>query len=127
VFILKLRMGADTTAQSAIHQTKAVQDSETIGYTAPTANQFYYTNLTIGGPGDTASFVIVSSANKFKAGGSLSTFLVTGSTYVIVGGYSSATTAQTELMQFDAVPKAQFTSNVAYTQAVDVIKSLKIY
>ncbi len=124
VFVLKIRQGADADGQTAIRGSNAVQDSETIAYTAPTDNQRHYTNITVAGQGENASFVVLTSADQFKKGEALARFFINGDVYIVVGGFRDAT--KTGLGGFDLMTRSAFTGSEEYEAAVGTIKSLKI-
>lgn len=125
VFVLKVRQGADADSQAAIKNTNAVEASETIAYSAPTQSQRHYTNITVAGTNENASFLIVTSADTFKKGEAMARFFINGDVYVIVGGFREAT--KTGLMGYDLMPKATFMGSDEYAAAVGIIKSLKIF
>jgi hypothetical protein len=124
-FVLKVRQGADADAQTMIHESNAVQDAETIAYAAPTDNQRFYTNLAVAGQSDNAQFLIITGADQPKKGESMARMLINNDVYVIIGGFRE--TSKTGLTGFDQMPKATFTGSDEYEQAVDAIKSLKIF
>lgn len=124
-FVLKIRQGADADAQTMIHESNAVQDAETIAYAAPTENQRFYTNLAIAGQSENAQFLIITGADQPKKGESMSRMLINNDVYVIIGGFRE--TSKTGLTGFDLMLKAEFIGSGEYEQAVDTIKSLKIF
>ncbi len=124
VFVLKIRQGADTGSQAIIHNTHAVQDSESIAYTAPTANQYQYTNITVAAAATDPNFMMVTSSDVFKKGEAMARYAMNGDSYIIIGGFRPAD--KTGLASFDPVPLPDFFGSGEYTASLAAIKSLKI-
>lgn len=129
VFTLKIGFGATEEAQENIDNAKAVRDSLLIGYDAPTEAQRHYTNITYAGPpGDDSTlfeFFIVTGSVAFKTGVPLSGGVVINSgDFLIAGGFGKD--AQNQLT-FETIPAAELEQYTAYEQAVNIVKSLKVY
>lgn len=125
VFTLTIQQGADTDTQDTIHNTNAIQDSESIAYSAPTDNQFQFTNLTVIGNIDIANYLLLTASDQYKKGEAMARFFVNGDTYVIIGGFHPSDT--TKLKDYDGLTPASFLSSPEYKQAVATIQSLKIF
>lgn len=125
VFTLKIRTGVPEAMEAALNKALAVKDSEVIGYTAPTEEQRYYTNLSYGGQDELFTFVMITGSTAFKVGQTIGPSLsLMDDTYLLIGGYGAD---ESDSLLFDAVPVNSFDDTAVYTQAVDVIKSLKIF
>ncbi|HSX17488.1 MAG TPA: hypothetical protein VLH86_05310 [Patescibacteria group bacterium] len=125
VFTLKFRNGImPDTMKPSIENAVAVKDSEVIAYAKPSDQQRQYTNLSFAGNSGNMNYVMVTGSAGFKAGEAFGANIdLQGSVYMFAGGYG---TDPNDTLTFDAVPAASFAS-ATYTQAVDIIKSLKIY
>lgn len=129
VFTLTIGFGATEEAQENIDNAKAVRDSLLIGYDAPTEAQRHYTNITYAGPpGDDSTlfeFFIVTGSVAFKANVPLSGGVVINSgDFLIAGGFGKDPQHQ---LAFELVPAAELEQYAAYEQAVNIVKSLKVY
>jgi hypothetical protein len=126
VFTLKIRNGLLPEAMKpTIQEAVAIKDSEVIGYTQPTEQQRHFTNMSFAGKdANNFSFMMVTGNAAFKAGDVFGSGVDTqGSFYLFAGGYGIDAN---DSLSFDAVPKTSFDTAV-YQQAVEIIKSLKIY
>jgi hypothetical protein len=124
VFTVKIRKGATDAMKATVEAAVAPRDSEVIAYTAPSEQQRQYTNLSFAGQKDTFSFFIITGNTAFKAGNTYAYAMTINSEfYLITGGYG---TDKTDALAFDSVPKEAIESE-AYSEALAVVQSLKIY
>jgi hypothetical protein len=126
VFTLKLRNGIIPEAiKTAVSGATAVDDSQIIGYTKPTADQRQYTNLSyLGTDVNNFSFTLVTGNTAYKAGQLVGGGIdLDGQAYVFGGGFG-ADAADT--FAFDAVPKADY-NTATFQDAVKILESIQIY
>lgn len=124
VFTVRLRKGVTDPMSATINKAVASADSLVIAYAAPTDQQRNYTNLSYAGTKDAFSFFIVTGNTALKAGNNFAyTLPLDASFYLIAGGYG---TDKSGNLSFDLVPKDSMDSPTL-EQAVDIVKSLKIF
>lgn len=124
VFTVKIRRGVTDAMQANIDKAVAPRDSEVIAYAAPTEQQRQYTNLSYAGQKDFFSFFIVTGNTALKAGNSFAYSLpLDGDFYLVVGGYGADAG---DSLSFESVPKDSM-SSMAFDEALNIVKSLKIY
>ena len=129
VFTLKIGFGASEEAQEKISSAQAVRDSLLIGYDAPTESQRHYTNISYAGPaGDDSTmfdFFIVTGSVAFKTGNPFAGSVVINSgDFLIAGGFGADPQNQ---LTFETIPAAELEQYTVYEQAVNIVKSLKVY
>ena len=124
-FVLKFTSQTPEDATQTIQNGKAILPSEVIAYSAPTDAQRVYTAISYAGDNDKVSYFVVTGATSFKAGDSLGAVFIGDGSLMIVGGFSGANTGK--FINFQPVAKDQFTSTSGYLQALDIVKSLKVF
>jgi hypothetical protein len=126
VFTIKMRYGAIPTAmQDTVQKAIATRDSVIIAYGQPTEQQRQYTNVTdAGAVANTFNLMIVSGSTAYKAGQNLGYGVaLTGQAYMFAGGFGAD---KDDALAFEAADKSELDSPI-YNQALDIIKSLKIF
>lgn len=124
VFTLKIGKGVPQAMQDTINGSNAVRDSKVIAYDEPTDAQRFYTNLSYAGVQEAFNFFIITGSVEYKTGDPLaSTLAFSDEFYLIAGGYGED---PDNALAFDDVPTSQIDSQ-AVKQAVDIVKSLKIF
>jgi flagellar basal body-associated protein FliL len=126
VFTVKLRYGTIPEAmQDTVQKAIATRDSVVIAYAQPTEQQRQYTNVTdAGAVANTFNFLIVSGSTAYKAGQVLGYGVpLTGQAYMFAGGFGAD---KDDALAFDPANKSELDSSI-YNQALDIIKSLKIF
>jgi len=126
-FRVYIRKGATTADSEIIAKGVAIQPSEKLTYTNPTASQRKETNLSFFGIDDTDNFAFVMITSNFdlKKGDTLGpNFGKETDSFIISGGYSESS-MQTG-MATNRVPTAGFQDTNAYKQAIQIIQSLEI-
>ena len=124
VFTLKIRQGVTTDQSATINNAAAVKDSEVIAYAAPTPAQRLYTNVSYAGKDDSFNFVMVTGSNAYKAGAPFTGLLLNGDTFLIAGGYGAD---KGDALEFDDIAVGDMEQSPAFGQAIDIIKSLKVF
>lgn len=123
--VIKQGVAIGSPDYTIITNAKAVMDSLSIKYTAPTDAQRVFSNISFLGNGtDTFNFLLVTSDQTFKKGQAVGNSYQIGSDVLIIaGGYGGTGTN----MQFDPVPVLGIDQNQPpLSQAIDLIKSLKL-
>ena len=127
-FSVYIRQGAREQEGKYIGRGMAVQPTEKLVYKEPSSTQRSDTNLTLFGldSADYFSFFLVSGDYELKKGETLGpTYGREAETYIIAGGFGS--TKQTDPLDYNDLEVKEATSNEAYKQGIDIIKSLKVY
>jgi cellobiose-specific phosphotransferase system component IIB len=126
VFTLKMRTSIVPQAmQTTLQNISAVKKSEVIAYASPTEQQRQYTSLSFGGKGTNMSLLMVTGGSEFLPGDTFASGLdLQGAFYLFAGGYGSD---PNDSLTFDSVPLNSFVGTSAYAEAVDIIKSVKVY
>jgi cytoskeletal protein RodZ len=126
IFTLKMRTSIVPQAmQTTLQSISAVKKSEVIAYTSPTEQQRQYTSLSFGGKGTNMSLLMVTGGSEFVPGDTFASGLdLQGAFYLFAGGYGSD---PNDSLIFDSVPLSSFVGTTAYAEAVDIIKSVKVY
>lgn len=124
VFTFKVRKGVSEASKAVIEKSIATKASEVIAYTAPTAEQRQYTNVSyVGSKKDFFNFFIVTGSTELKPGNSLAyTLPLDGEFYLFVGGYGTPGSN----LAFASVPK-EFMDSDTLAQAIKIVESIKIY
>jgi hypothetical protein len=125
VFTLKFATGVDDTTKQTVQSGKAVLPSEVIGYDNPTKDQRYFTSVTYVGTNNNVAYLIVTGADQYKPDDSLGAMFIGEDTLLVLGGFGG--TDPSNFASFDPAPKTNFVNSRPYTQALEIIKSLKIY
>ncbi len=122
---LIVQKGYTQTDSTTINNSVAVKTSELIKYTAPATGQRTESYLSfLGTDKQTFRFIMVTSGKQYNPGNTVAATLpLTQDSYIVVGGYGKG---GGENIDFDAISPDKIQQNEAYTQSVDIIKSLKI-
>jgi hypothetical protein len=126
VFRVYIRQGARDVDGKYIGAGVAVGPSEKLVYASPGSTQRKDTNLTRFGAGDSShfTFFMVSGDYNLKKDDQLGAkYGREAETYIIAGGYG--TKDQKDDLNFANVPLDKYQSK-AYTQALNIVKSLKL-
>lgn len=126
-FRIYIRTGARQQDSKYIGQGVAIKPSEKLTYAAPAVGQRSDTLLSsfgLGSPGNFAFFLIAGNF-QLKEGDTLGPdYGKETDTYIIAGGYSSKDLGDD--LATHTVPADMYNKTRAYTQALDIIKSLKL-
>jgi hypothetical protein len=126
-FRIYIRQGARKADGTIIGRGVAIKPSEIIKYTEPAIGQRPETNLTSFGLDDDNHFAyfLIAGNYSLKQGDTLGPdYGKEPETYIITGGFSSE--ELTDDLATNAVPLDSYADSNAYTQALDIIKSLKL-
>lgn len=128
-FTVKIGFGTSEEAQRNITNAAAARDSLLIAYDAPTESQRFYTNISYAGPaGDGApyfKFFIVTGSVAMKAGNPFGNSIIIGdSDFMIRGGFGAD---QQNQLAYEPVPASELEQYGVYEQAINIVKSLKVY
>lgn len=127
-FTVKIGFGASEEAQRNISNASAARDSLLIAYDAPTEAQRFYTNVSYAGlPGENTSFefFIVTGSVALKAGNPFGNSIIIGdSDLMIRGGFG---VDQQNQLTYEQVAPTELEQYGVYEQAIDIVKSLKVY
>lgn len=125
VFTLKVRIGVPEAMKATIEKSIAARDSEVIAYADPPETQRYYTNLSYAGSQkDAFNFFIVTGNTALKATNAFAYTLVLDSGfYLLAGGYGAD---KEGALSFESVAPSTIDS-LTTQQAIDIVKSLKIF
>jgi hypothetical protein len=127
-FRVYIRQGARQQDSKYIGRGVAAQPSEKLIYTNPIASQRPETNLSFFGLDSSDNFAYFLIAGNFSLQKEESLgpeYGTEAETYIIAGGYSSKELA--EDLATNPVPVEYFSTTEAYKQALEIVKSLKIY
>lgn len=122
---LIVQKGYTQNDSTTINNSVAVKTSELVKYTAPATGQRTESYLSfLGTDKQTFRFIMVTSGKQYNPGDTVAATLpLTQDSYIVVGGYGKGSG---ENIDFDALSPDKIQQNEAYTQSVDIIKSLKI-
>jgi len=126
-FRVYIRKGATVADSEVIAKGVAIQPSEKLTYSNPTADQRKETNLSFFGLDDANNFafMLITSNFDLKKGDTLGpNFGKETDTFIISGGYSES--SMQPGMATNQIPVNGFQDTNAYKQAVQIIQSLQI-
>lgn len=126
VFTARIGFGGSDQAQTTINNSVTVRDSLLIGYDAPTESQRHYTNVSYAGQDETSfNFYIVTGSTALKTATPLEKVVfVNPSDFLIAGGFGED---KEQSLSFDSVPPTELEQYSAYEQALNIVKSLKVF
>ncbi len=126
-FRVYVRQGAQETDSKYIGRGYAIEPSEKIVYTQPTASQrkeTYLTNFGLDQPDNFAYFLIAGNFNLQKGETLGPNYGKEAETLIIGGGFSSKDFK--DGLQTYKVSTDSYKESTAYKQAVDIIKSIQV-
>lgn len=126
-FRIYIRKGAREVDGKYIGRGVAFADSEKLVYTKPAAAQRTETLLSLFGldTADNFGFFLIAGNFNLKKGDTLGpSYGKEPDTYIVAGGYSSNDLV--EDLQTNPVSTEAYAKTKAYTQAIDIVKSLKL-
>lgn len=127
-FRIYIRQGARVSDSKYIGAGVATQDSEKITYSQPTSGQRKETNLSFFGidSPDHFAYMFVAGNYSLKKGDTLGpNYGKETDTYIVMGGYSVK--SLTDDFATNKIALETFKQSNAYKQALDIIKSLKLF
>jgi hypothetical protein len=127
-FKFYIRQGAREQEGKYIGSGVAIRKSEKLVYKAPSASQRADTNLTLFGidTPDYFNYFMVSGDYIMEKNDTLGpNYGREAETFIIVGGFSSK--ERKDPMDFNSVEIKQALSSKTYKQAIDILKSLKVF
>lgn len=126
-FRIYIRQGARSSDSKYIGRGVAIQPTDKLTYDKPAAGQRKDTNLSYFGydtPDNFAYFMITSNFSLKKGDTLGPTYAHESDAFVIAGGYSEPNL--TDDLSFHQISTSSFQKTKAYTQAINIIKSLQI-
>lgn len=127
-FRLYIRQGARSVDSSFIGRGVATKPSQTLTYSDPAPGQRAETNLSFFGldSPDHFAFLFIAGNFSLNVGDTLGPdYGKEPETFIISGGYSQK--SLTDDMATNPVSLDEFDQKNAYTQAIEILKSLKVY
>ncbi len=128
IFRIYIRQGAREADGKYIGAGVATQDSEKITYSQPTSGQRKETNLSFFGidSPDHFAYMFVAGNYSLKKGDTLGpNYGKEADTYIVMGGYSAK--SLTDDFATNKIALETYKDSNAYKQALDIIKSLKLF
>lgn len=125
-FRVIVQKGINQIDSNTINNAVAVKISELIKYTAPAKDQRTESYLSfLGKTKDAFKFFLISSGKEYQVDEKVSGSLPLGQdSYIVAGGYG---TSADDNFGFDEIAVDKIDQDDAYNQAVDIVKSLKLY